>query len=49
MHSYKVTLNPTGGGSPITVTIQANSDVEARRIANASYPGYTVRACNIIS
>jgi len=47
MHSYDITLVPDGGGTPITVRIQANSDSEARRIANASYPGYAVRACNI--
>ncbi len=49
MHNYSVTLVPTGGGTPITVRITANSDMEAHRIAKASYPGYEVRACNLSS
>ena len=48
MHTYTVTLVPKGGGTPITTRIQANSDMEARRIAVAQYSGYEVRAINIV-
>jgi hypothetical protein len=38
MHTYEVRLSPRPGtgGSNITVVIQAGSDMEARRIAEAS-------------
>jgi len=48
MHTYSVRLCPAGGGITFTISVQANSDVEARRIANASYPGHDVRACNMV-
>ena len=46
MHTYEVRLSPrpgTGSGN-ITVVIQAGSDMEARRIAEAQFLNYRVEA-----
>ncbi|TWU37498.1 hypothetical protein Q31b_42860 [Novipirellula aureliae] len=48
MHTFQLTLVPHGGGTPITVQIQAYSDLAARRIAEASYRGYIVRAIHMV-
>ncbi len=46
MHTYEVRLSPRPGtgGSNITVVIQAGSDTEARRIADAQYQHHRVEA-----
>jgi hypothetical protein len=44
MHTYEVRLSPRPGtgGSNLTVVIQAGSDMEARRIAEAQYQNHRV-------
>jgi hypothetical protein len=46
MHTYQVRLSPRPGrgGSNITVVIQAGSDTEARRIAEAQCQNHRVEA-----
>lgn len=46
MHMYQIRLSPKPGnpGQNITVTIQAGSDSEARRIAASQNPTYDVQA-----
>ena len=51
MHTYEVRLSPrpgTGGGN-ITVVIQADSEMEARQIAQAQYQNYRVEGIHRVS
>lgn len=41
MNQFEVTLL-SNGGSGITVTVNANSSDQAKSIARAQYPGFTV-------
>lgn len=41
MNQFEVTVQ-TSGGSTLTVTVNANSAGQAKSIAQAQYPGWTV-------
>lgn len=46
MHTYEIRLSPkpgTGGGN-LTTQVTAVSDMQARQIAQAQYPGHRVEA-----
>ncbi len=46
MHIFEVRMSPKSGtgGSNITITVQAYSDTEARRIAEGQQPNHRVEA-----
>ncbi len=46
MYTYRIRLSPKPGtsGGNLTTEVRANSDSEARRLAEAQYPGYRVEA-----
>lgn len=41
MNKFEVTIQ-TNGGSNVTITVNANSAGQAKSIAQAQYPGWTV-------
>ena len=49
MHTYQVQLSPKPGTlgtrtGNLSTQVRANSDMEARRVAEAQFPGYRVEA-----
>jgi hypothetical protein len=46
MYTYRIRLSPKPGtvGRNLTTEIRANSDTEARQLAEAQYPAYHVEA-----
>jgi hypothetical protein len=51
MHTYEIRLAPKPGtaGRNLSTQIRANSDTEARLLAEAQYPGYRCEAIRRIS
>jgi hypothetical protein len=51
MHTYQVRLAPRPGtsGRNLTTEVRANSDSEARLLAEAQYPGHRVEAIRRVS
>lgn len=50
MYTYRIRLSPKPGtsGRNLTTEVRANSDTEARQLAEAQYPAYRVEAISRI-
>jgi hypothetical protein len=51
MHTYRVRLSPKPGTRTgnLTTEVRANSDSDARRIAESQFPGHRVEAIHLVS
>ena len=51
MYTYKIRLSPKpgSGSGNLTTEVRANSDTDARRLAEAQYPGYRVEFVQRVS